>query len=152
MQLHQIPKRNNRTFKAKRIGRGYGSGKGGHTVGRGQKGQSSRTGGAKGKGFEGGNRPLFRRLPKFRGFRNPNRVEYQTINVSDIEKHYENGEKVSLKTLREKGMVRKATSHVKVLAKGSISKKVTVDAGLKISQAARDAIEKTAGKSIKKQA
>jgi large subunit ribosomal protein L15 len=149
MKLHQIPKRNNRTFKAKRIGRGYGSGKGGHTVGRGQKGQSSRSGGAKGKGFEGGNRPLYLRLPKFRGFRNPNRVVYQPVNLSDIEKHYENGDVVSLKTLREKGMVRKGGVLVKVLAKGKLTKKVTLSADIKVSKAASAVIERKTDKAKK---
>lgn len=145
MKLHQIPKRNNRTIKAKRIGRGYGSGKGGHTVGKGQKGQSSRTGGAKGKGFEGGNRPLYLRLPKFRGFRNPNRVVYQPVNLSDIEKHYENSDIVSIKSLREKGMVPKGISLVKILAKGKLTKKITVSTGMKISKSARGIIEKQGG-------
>lgn len=118
MQLHQIPKRNKRKYSAKRIGRGYGSGVGGHTVGKGQKGQRSRSGGVKAVGFEGGNVPLYRRLPKFRGFKNPNRVEYQPINLSDLESHYEKGETVSLSSLRAKGLVRKQTRQVKILAKG----------------------------------
>ncbi len=145
MKLHQIPQRNNRTLKAKRLGRGYGSGKGGHTVGKGQKGQSSRTGGAKGKGFEGGNRPLYLRLPKFRGFRNPNSVVYQPVNLADLEKNFESGDSVSIKTLKEKGMVPKRMSLVKILSKGKLTKKLIVERGVKVSSNAQKAIETLGG-------
>ena len=69
MYLHSLPKRNNRKEKAKRIGRGYGTGVGGHTVGRGMKGQKSRSGHKSLVGFEGGQTPFFRRMPKFMGFK-----------------------------------------------------------------------------------
>lgn len=145
MKLQEIPKRNKRDYRAKRLGRGIGSGKGGHTVGRGQKGQSSRTGGSKGKGFEGGNRPLYSRLPKFRGFKNPNRVVYQPVNLIDIEKNYKDGEVISLASLKEKGMVRKGITRVKILAKGKLTKKIIVDSGFKMSAMARQMIEKVKG-------
>lgn len=144
MELHQIQRRKNRIFKAKRRGRGYGSGVGGHTVGRGQKGQRSRTGEGKKIGFEGGNVPLYRRLPKFRGFRNPTRKEYQPVNLSDVEKRFSEGDVVSLETLREKRMVRKGVSNVKILAKGSLSKKLSFER-LPLSEKARSLIEKAGG-------
>jgi large subunit ribosomal protein L15 len=122
MKLNELPKRNNRKNKAKRVGRGYGSGKGGHTVGRGQKGQKSRSGGKTKVGFEGGNVPLYRRLPKFRGFRNPTKIEYQVINFADLEKNFKTGEEVSIKSLREKGMIRKKNQKVKILGKGTLTK------------------------------
>ena len=109
------------------------------------KGQKSRSGGKRKVGFEGGNVPLFRRLPKFRGFRNPTRVEYQPINFADLEKHFKSGDTISLVTLKEKGMVLKRTSDVKILGKGTLKKKFTFK-GVSISNAAKDQIEKVGGK------
>ncbi|MFH1547190.1 MAG: 50S ribosomal protein L15 [bacterium] len=141
MKLNEIPQRKNRIMKAKRIGRGYGSGKGGHTVGKGQKGQKSRSGGKTKLGFEGGKVPLFRKLPKFRGFRNPTRVEYQVINFADLEKNFKIGEEVSVKILREKGMIRKKTKDVKILGKGKLTKKLKFK-DVKISAKANIEVEK----------
>lgn len=145
MRLHQIPKRTNKMKPAKRVGRGYGSGKGGHTVGKGVKGQKSRSGGPKPIGFEGGNVPLYRRLPKFRGFRNPTKKEYQPINIAELEKHFKAGSVISLASLKEKGLVRKGSTRVKVLAKGKLTKKYTVE-GLVTSETAKKMIEKAGGK------
>jgi large subunit ribosomal protein L15 len=144
VKLHQIPKRKNKKESSRRIGRGYGSGAGGHTVGKGMKGQKSRAGGPKPIGFEGGNVPLYRRLPKFSGFRNPNRVEYQPINFSEIEKHFKEGDIISLETLKQKGLVRKRTSLVKILGKGDLSKKYVFE-GLAVSKSAKERIEKIGG-------
>lgn len=144
MRLHQIPRRKSRKKPAKRVGRGYGSGKGGHTVGKGMKGQKSRSGGPKPVGFEGGNVPLYRRLPKFRGFRNPTRKEYQPINVAELEKHFKTGSVISLASLKDTGLVRKRSTRVKILAKGKLTKKYTIE-GLSVSEAARKAIEKAGG-------
>lgn len=144
MELHEIPARKHNKKPAKRIGRGYGSGKGGHTVGKGMKGQKSRAGGPKPVGFEGGNVPLYRRLPKFRGFKNPTRVEYQPVNIADIESHYSDGGVVSLLSLKETGIVKKRSNRVKILAKGDISKKITV-VGLPVTESARKKIEKAGG-------
>lgn len=141
MELNEIPKRNNRRTKAKRVGRGYGSGKGGHTVGKGQKGQKSRTGYGKKVWFEGGNVPLYKRLPKFRGFKRPNRVEYQVLNFADLEKHFKGGEEVSLKSLQEKGLIRKKNDHVKILGKGKLSKNLKYK-DVKISNKAQVEIDK----------
>ncbi|MBN2100872.1 50S ribosomal protein L15 [Candidatus Dojkabacteria bacterium] len=122
MELHALKKRKNRTMPSKRVGRGYGSGKGGHTCSFGQKGQKTRAGYSKKVGFEGGNVPLYRRIPKFRGFRNVTRVEYEPVNLSTLEQNYKAGETVSLKTLRDKGLIKKRTKNVKILAKGDLKK------------------------------
>lgn len=132
-------------MKSKRVGRGYGSGKGGHTVGSGTKGQKSRSG-YKGKvGFEGGNVPLYRRLPKFRGFRNPTSVKYEVINFSDLETHFENGDVVSMKTLKDKGLIKKRAAHIKILAKGTLSKKLKFE-GVVMSEAALSATRQLTSK------
>jgi len=123
----------------KRVGRGAGSGTG-KTAGRGLNGQKSRAGGGKGVGFEGGQTPLARRLPKLPGFRNINRVEYLPVNVSRIEKYYEAGE-----SLAAKGIIKKSTALVKVLGDGEITKAVTVKVD-KVSATAKAKIEAAGGK------
>lgn len=128
----------------KRVGRGAGSGTG-KTAGRGLNGQKSRAGGGKGVGFEGGQTPLARRLPKLPGFRNINRVEYLPVNVSRIEKYYEAGEVVDGESLAAKGIVKKSTALVKVLGDGEITKAVTVKVD-KVSAAAKAKIEAAGGK------
>ena len=130
-----------------RIGRGAGSGKGGTST-RGHKGAKSRSGYSRKIGFEGGQMPIQRRLPKF-GFKNINRVEYKAINISDIEAlaTAKNLQKVGLAELREAGLISK-NQLVKVLAKGSISCKVEVEANA-FSATAEQAIV-AAGGSINK--
>lgn len=147
MYLHNLPKRKNRIEKAKRIGRGYGSGVGGHTVGRGTKGQKSRSGHKSLVGFEGGQTPFFRRMPKFMGFKPVNRVESIVVNLDVLSDNYKSGEKVTLESLTSKGLIGKDAKKVKILASGDIQKKLTVE-GLLISQAAQEKIIK-AGGSIK---
>lgn len=128
----------------KRVGRGAGSGTG-KTAGRGLNGQKSRAGGGKGVGFEGGQTPLARRLPKLPGFRNINRVEYLPVNVSRIEKYYEAGEVVDGESLAAKGIIKKSTALVKVLGDGEITKAVTVKVD-KVSATANAKIEAAGGK------
>lgn len=130
-----------------RIGRGAGSGKGGTST-RGHKGAKSRSGYSRKIGFEGGQMPLQRRLPKF-GFKNINRVEYKAINISDLETlaTAKNLQKIGLAELREAGLISK-NQLVKILAKGAISSKVEVEANA-FSEAAQKAIE-AAGGSINK--
>ena len=130
-----------------RIGRGAGSGKGG-TSPRGHKGAKSRSGYSRKIGFEGGQMPLQRRLPKF-GFKNINRVEYKAINLSDIDAlaTAKNLEKVGIEELRAAGYINRKQL-VKILAKGSLSRKVDVEANA-FSAAAQQAIE-AAGGSINK--
>jgi large subunit ribosomal protein L15 len=147
MYLHDLPKRKNRKDKAKRIGRGYGSGVGGHTVGRGTKGQKSRAGHKSLVGFEGGQTPFFRRMPKFMGFKPVNRVENVAVNLDVVSDNYKSGEKVTLDSLKKKGLIGKKVENVKILGMGEIKKKVSIE-GLSISKAAQEKIVK-AGGSIK---
>ena len=132
------------TKNRKRVGRGPASGTG-KTSGRGMNGQKSRSGGGKGAGFEGGQNPLARRLPKLPGFRNPNRVEYVAVNVSRLEAKFEAGETVDADTLYAKGIIKHTTDLVKVLGDGEISKSLTVKVD-KVSASAKAKIEAAGGK------
>lgn len=125
-----------------RVGRGIGSGNG-KTAGKGHKGQKARTGGKIRRGFEGGQTPLYRRIPK-RGFNNVFSVEYATINVSDLER-FENGTVVNMELLLNEGIVRKPLAGLKVLGNGALTKKLTVEAK-KFSIAAKEKIEAAGGK------
>lgn len=142
MKLHELqPKEGTRT-KAKRVGRGMGSGHG-KTSGRGHKGQKARSGGGVRLGFEGGQTPLFQRLPK-RGFTNINRKEYAIVNVETLNRFEDNTE-VTPEKLIEAGIVRKKSLDVKILGNGKLEKKLTVKAH-KFSKAAVEAIEAAGGK------
>lgn len=147
MYLHNIPKRNNRKIKAKRIGRGYGSGVGGHTVGRGTKGQKSRTGHKSLVAFEGGQTPFFRRMPKFNGFKPLNKIHNTVVNLDILEENFKSGDTVSLDSLKEKGLVATKVSSVKILGSGDLKKKVVIE-GLLVSASAQEKII-TAGGTIK---
>lgn len=132
------------THKKKIIGRGRGSGKGG-TAGKGHKGQQSRSGGSTYAGFEGGQMPLYRRLAH-RGFNNKQfAVDYQIVNLQDIETRFEAGETVDAESLLMKGLVRKADKPVKILGNGKLGKALNfvVD---KISASAQAKIEALGGK------
>lgn len=145
MQLERVPKRNNRIKKSKRIGRGYGSGVGGHTSTRGTKGQKSRSGHKSMVMFEGGNVPFFRRMPKFNGFKSANKVGDEAINVAVLNDAFKANETVSLDTLKEKGLVRKRTTKVKVLGHGELDKALMVE-GLTLSESAKDKVLAAKGK------
>ncbi len=147
MYLENIPRRNNRTMKSKRLGRGYGSGVGGHTVGRGAKGQKSRSGHKSLISFEGGNVPFFRRMPKYKGFNQSRKVEVAAVNVDVLEKNFKDGEEVSVEALKDKGIVKKNAQSVKILGKGEIKIKVNI-VGIAVSSSAKEKVEK-AGGSIK---
>jgi large subunit ribosomal protein L15 len=110
----------------KRVGRGPGSGHG-KTASRGSKGAKSRSGFRFKRGFEGGQMPLHRRVPK-RGFHNPFRVEYAIVNLDTLAEVFDTGSSVTPELLRERGLVRQATALVKVLGRGDITKKLTVHA------------------------
>ena len=125
----------------KRLGRGIGSGTG-KTAGKGHKGQKARSGNQPRPGFEGGQIPFFQRIPK-RGFNNVNRKEYTIVNLSDLNV-FEDGEKVTPEVLLQRGVISKVLSGVKILAKGSLDKKLTVQAH-KFSKVAQEAIEKNGG-------
>ena len=126
----------------KRIGRGIGSGQG-KTAGKGHKGQNARSGGGVALGFEGGQLPLFRRLPK-RGFKNVNHVNYATINVKDLNR-FEDGTVVSPALLKEVGLLTKEYNGLKVLGGGTLEKKLTVQAQA-FSKSAEKAICDAGGK------
>lgn len=144
MELKDLKPAEGSTHSRKRVGRGPASGTG-KTSGRGMNGQKSRAGGGKGTGFEGGQTPLARRLPKLPGFRNINRVEYLPVNVSRIEKYFEAGDVVDGESLVAKGIIKKSTDLVKVLGDGEITKAVTVKVD-KVSASAKAKIEAAGGK------
>ena len=130
--------------KSKRVGRGIGSGLG-KTSGRGQKGQKARSGGGVRRGFEGGQTPLYRRLPK-RGFSNAKfTTRYATINLDDLNKYFKDGDVVTPEVLKEKGILKNQLSGVKVLANGTLEKKLTVKAN-RFSSVAVSKIEAAGGK------
>ena len=142
MKLNNITPTEGAFKERKRVGRGTGSGLG-KTSGKGQKGQNARSGGGVRVGFEGGQLPLFRRLPK-RGFSNANfKIRYATINLSDLN-NFEDGAVVSPELLKEMGLVKKQLDGIKVLGNGKLSKKLTVKAH-KFSEKAKEEIEKLGG-------
>lgn len=128
----------------KRKGRGPASGNG-KTAGRGYNGQKSRAGGGKGVGFEGGQTPLARRLPKLPGFRNFNRSEYVPVNVDRLEAYFEAGDVVTGESLKEKGIIKYSDSLVKVLGDGELTKALTIKVD-KVSASALKKIEAAGGK------
>jgi large subunit ribosomal protein L15 len=141
MELSNLkPKKGSRHAK-KRVGRGPGSGHG-KTSSRGEKGQKSRSGYASKRGFEGGQMPLHRRIPK-RGFTNIFKKEYAIVNVADLER-FDNGATVDEAALRAEGLVKGSHDGLKVLGNGELTKKVTVVAK-KFSKSAKEAIEKAGG-------
>ena len=143
MKLHTLKPNEGSIKNRKRVGRGQGSGTG-KTSGRGEKGQNARSGGGVRVGFEGGQTPLFRRLPK-RGFSNALfKKEYAIINLDDLNK-FEDGAEVSLEVLRNMGIVKKSKDGLKVLGNGTLEKKLTVKAN-KFSASAKEQIEKLGGK------
>ena len=142
MNLHELSPAAGSNTKAYRKGRGAGSGNG-KTGGRGQKGQWARSGGGVRVGFEGGQMPLARRLPK-RGFHNIFAKPLEAINVSVLDK-FEDGAVVDAKALLEKGILSKCEYGVKILGNGSITKKLTVQASA-FSASAKEKIEKAGGK------
>ena len=143
MKLHELNSTPGSTHRRKRVGRGDSSGMG-KTACRGEKGQHSRTGAKIRPFFEGGQIPLFRRLPK-RGFKSMNHAEFNLVNLSLIDDNFEAGEVVSNETLRAKNLLGKAQLPLKVLANGEITKAVTVQAE-KFSAAAVSKIEAAGGK------
>ncbi|MBP9718138.1 50S ribosomal protein L15 [Candidatus Gracilibacteria bacterium] len=129
--------------KKKRIvGRGDSSGHGSYST-RGMKGQNSRSGGGTKPGFEGGQTPLIRRLPKLKGFKNPNRVPFQVVNVSALNV-FDNGAKVDIIALYEERLVQKKNAPVKILGDGELEKKLTIKVDA-CSESARTKIEAKGG-------
>ena len=142
MYIHELSPVAGSTHVDKRKGRGHATGNG-KTAGRGHKGQKARSGGGTRIGFEGGQMPLARRIPK-RGFNNIFAKPLEIINLSALNK-FEDGETVNAEALLAKGILSKCEYGVKVLGNGTVTKKVTVQAAA-FSQAAKDAIEAAGGK------
>ena len=142
MKLHELQYTEGARKERKRVGRGTSSGTG-KTSGKGQKGQKARSGGGKKPGFEGGQTPLFMRLPK-RGFTNMNRVEYAIVNVEDLNK-FEAGSIVDATVLKECGLINKELDGLKILGNGKLEVALTVKAK-KFSKSAVAAIEAAGGK------
>lgn len=141
MKLHELKPAEGSRHTKKRVGRGIGSGHG-KTAGRGHKGQNARSGGGVRPGFEGGQTPLFQRLPK-RGFTNINRKEYAIVNLDDLNR-FDEGTEVTPELLLETRVIRKLKSGVKILGNGTVEKKLTVKAH-KFSESAKQAIESAGG-------
>ena len=143
MKLHELRPAEGAVRAKKRLGRGTATGQG-KTAGRGQKGQWSRSGGGVRVGFEGGQMPLARRLPK-RGFKNPFRKEYTEVNV-ELLNRFENGTEITAEVLKSTGAISKiAKDGIKVLGNGNLEKAVTVKAA-KFTASAQEKIEKAGGK------
>ncbi len=141
MKLHELGYTEGARRNSYRVGRGIGSGNG-KTSGKGHKGQNARSGGGVRLGFEGGQNPLFRRLPK-RGFNNVSRVNYAIVNVGDLEV-FEDGVEVTPTLLKEAGLVRKEYDGIKILGNGTLTKKLSVKAN-KFSKSAETAITNAGG-------
>ena len=141
MKLNELKATEGSRRNRKRVGRGTSSGYG-KTSGRGQKGQLARSGGKTRLGFEGGQMPLYRRMPK-RGFNNINRKEYAIINLNDLNK-FEAGSEVTIDSLKEAGIVKKELAGVKLLANGKLDVKLTVKVN-KVSESAKKAVETSGG-------
>jgi large subunit ribosomal protein L15 len=143
MKLHELSPAPGSAEKAWRKGRGPGSGNG-KTAGKGHKGQNARSGGGVRPGFEGGQIPMYRRLPK-RGFTNDMfKKEFATVNVSTLEQ-FDNGTEITLEFLMQEGIVKKALCGLKILGNGDLTKKLTVKAAA-VSEGAKQKIEAAGGK------
>jgi large subunit ribosomal protein L15 len=142
MKLHELKPAKGSTTAPKRLGRGVGSGLG-KTSGKGHKGAKARSGGGKAPGFEGGQMPLTRRVPKS-GFTNIFRKEYVTLNVSDLER-FDDGDVVTIEVLKNAGMVKQLKDGVKILGGGDLSRKLTVQV-TRFTASAKEKIEAAGGK------
>ncbi len=141
MKLHELHPAEGSTQAAKRLGRGVGSGLG-KTSGKGHKGAKARSGGGKRPGFEGGQMPLYRRVPK-KGFTNIFGTDYATVNVENLNV-FEDGTVIDLETLKNAGLIRKELDGLKILGNGELTKKLTVKAA-KFTASAKEKIEAVGG-------
>ena len=142
MKLHELQPTPGSKTKAKRLGRGIGSGLG-KTSGKGHKGAKARSGGGKGPGFEGGQMPLMRRIPKS-GFKNIFRKEYAIVNVGNLEQ-FEEGSVVTIEMLKSAGLINNLRDGVKILGTGDLTRKLTVQVN-HFTGTAREKIENAGGK------
>ncbi len=131
------------TKRRKVVGRGNGSGHGTYST-RGMNGQSARTGSSKSPGFEGGQTPLIRKMPKLKGFSNPNKVKYQAVNLDDLNV-FEEGAELDAAKLHSKGLISYPDRPVKLLGDGELKKKLSITLD-KISASAKEKLEKAGGK------
>lgn len=143
MKLHELKPAEGSRTERRRLGRGIGSGLG-KTSGKGHKGAKARSGGGKAPGFEGGQMPLYRRIPKS-GFKNPFRKEFAIVSLSSLEEHFEDGAVVTIADLRAKGLLHKGKDGVKVLGGGELTRKLTVQAN-RFTGSAKEKIEQAGGK------
>jgi len=144
MRLEDLRPTEGSVRRRKRIGRGYGSGHGGHSAGRGTKGQNSRSGGGVRVGYEGGQTPVWMRFPK-RGFHNYTRIEYACVNVDVLDARFDDGADVTLTALREMGIVKGRIDRWKVLGRGELTKALVVRAH-RFSSEAKQKIEAAGGR------
>lgn len=140
IQLSKLSSLGNK--KKTRVGRGNASK--GTYCGRGCKGQGQRKSGNVRPGFEGGQTPLYRRLPKLKGFKSPNKTIYQAVNVGKLE-NCKDGEKINIELLFTKGLIAKKNQPAKILGNGKLSKKLIIEKGIKTSKTAQEKIEKAKG-------
>jgi large subunit ribosomal protein L15 len=143
MKIHELTPALDSNKAVKRVGRGHGSGNG-KTAGKGHKGQNARSGGGVRIGFEGGQMPLARRIPK-RGFNNIFATEYATVNVSDLEARFESGAEIDAAALIDSGLVKKVYDGIKILGNGTVTKNLTVKVAA-FSASAKQKIESAGGK------
>ena len=142
MKLHDLAPK---IAKKAKMRKGQGNGSKGTFAGRGGDGQNSRAGGGVRLGFEGGQSGALDRMPKKRGFTNPNRVETQVLNIKDLSENYKDGEKVNFETLIKLKLVNKNNAKIKILGDGELDKKLEIGAELLISESAKKAVEKAGG-------
>lgn len=143
MKLYELSPAPNSNKKAYRKGRGAGSGNG-KTSGKGHKGQNARSGGGVRPGFEGGQMPLYRRLPK-RGFTNVFSTKYAVVNIRDLEKRFEDNATIDTQAIINSGLVKKVLAGIKLLGSGELSKKFNVTVAA-FSKSAKEKIEKAGGR------
>ena len=144
MRLDDLRPTKGSRHRRKRVGRGYGSGRGGHESGRGTKGQNSRSGGGVRLGFEGGQTPIWMRFPK-RGFRNYTRIEYACVNVDTLGERFDADAEIGPEALREAGILKGRIDRVKILGRGELAVPLTVRAH-RFTGEARRKIEAAGGK------
>jgi large subunit ribosomal protein L15 len=144
MRLEDLRPTPGAKHRKKRVGRGYGSGLGGHESGRGTKGQNSRSGGGTRLGYEGGQTPIWMRFPK-RGFKNFNRVEYACVNVDTLDHLFQANDEITPERLRADGLIKGKADGVKILGRGELTKPLVVRAHRFAAEAARK-IEQAGGK------
>jgi large subunit ribosomal protein L15 len=144
MRLEDLRPTEGAKHRRKRVGRGYGSGLGGHESGRGTKGQNSRSGGGTRLGYEGGQTPIWMRFPK-RGFKNYTRVEYVGVNVDTLNNLFDANDEITPERLRKDGVVKGKVELVKILGRGELTKPLVIRAHRFTAEAARK-IEEAGGK------